>query len=147
MNQYFNFEDSVFILHMRVRLLRDMLCLDPDPGLFLGKSMDDLEFINSVMESLTANIIENAQLAVRNGDIDRISDLEWQFNQLLTEFSGDASPFSGERFPDTRRKIAALKISSDTRRKAIDEFAFPAELALTEPVVSSTEMSELLRGF
>jgi hypothetical protein len=147
MNKYIDFEDSVFILFLRVRMLRDLLRLNPDPELFLDKTMDDLQFINNTLETLMVDMIANAQIVGRNGEFDSLSDLEWQYNQLLTEFSGDSSPFSAENFPNTRETIFSLKNRSDIRRKTIDESVSPMEQAQAEPMVSPAELTGLLKGF
>jgi len=130
-------EDTIFIIGMRMRMIRDTLRLNPPAGLFLEKSLDDLSFINNVLISLSQTISENS-----SGFVDYLLDTEWQFSQLLIEFSVDSSPFSIRAFPDTREKIASLRTESDTRRKTLEEsFVLAGDLA--EPVVSSAEMSGL----
>lgn len=136
-----NLEDTIFILNVRIRMIKDTLRLNPPPELFLERSMDDLVFIDTVLAQLTGTLSENGSRY-----LDYVSDTEWQFNQLLTEFTLDSSPFSVTVFPDTRNKITALHDNSDTRRKAHDAFSLPAEIARAEPVVSSAELSGLLGG-
>jgi len=131
-------EDTIFIVGMRMRMLRDTLRLNPPPDLFLEKCLDDLCFINHILVSLSQMITENS-----GGFVDYLLDTEWQFSQLLIEFSVDSSPFSIRAFPDTREKIASLRTESDTRRKTLEEsFVLAGDLA--EPVVSSAELSGLL---
>jgi hypothetical protein len=130
-------EDTIFIIGMRMRMIRDTLRLNPPADLFLEKSLDDLCFINNVLVSLSQMASEND-----NGFVDYLLDTEWQFSQLLIEFSVDSSPFSIRAFPDTRDKIASLRTESDTRRKTLEEsFVLAGDLA--EPVVSSAEMNGL----
>ena len=130
-------EDTIFIVGMRMRMIRDTLRLNPPADLFLEKSLDDLCFINHVLISLSQMITEN-----NGGFVDYLLDTEWQFSQLLIEFSVDSSPFSIRAFPDTREKIASLRTESDTRRKTLEEsFVLTGDLA--EPVVSSAEMNGL----
>jgi len=130
-------EDTIFIIGMRMRMIRDTLRLNPPADLFLEKSLDDLCFINHVLVSLGQMITEND-----SGFVDYLLDTEWQFSQLLIEFSVDSSPFSIRAFPDTREKIASLRAESDTRRKTLEEsFVLAGDLA--EPVVSSAEMNGL----
>ena len=131
-------EDTIFIVGMRMRMLRDTLRLNPPPDLFLEKCLDDLCFINHILVSLSQTITENS-----GGFVDYLLDTEWQFSQLLIEFSVDSSPFSIRAFPDTREKIASLRTESDNRRKTLEEsFVLAGDLA--EPVVSSAELSGLL---
>ena len=130
-------EDTIFIIGMRMRMLRDTLRLNPPTDLFLEKCLDDLSFINNVLVSLSQMITEN-----NGGFIDYFLDTEWQFSQLLIEFLVDSSPFSIRAFPDTRDKIASLRAESDARRKTLEEsFVLAGDLA--EPVVTSAEMNGL----
>jgi len=133
-------EDTIFIVGMRMRMIRDTLRLNPPTDLFLEKSIDDLCFINHILVSLSQMIAEN-----NGGFVDYLLDTEWQFSQLLIEFSVDSSPFSIRAFPETREKIASLRSESDNRRKTLEEsFVLAGDLA--EPVVSSAEISGLLGG-
>jgi hypothetical protein len=146
MRKYINIEDAVFILNMRVRMLRDMLILDPDPEIFLGQALNDLEFIGNALEALTGNLLERRQFD-QNGEYDHISDLEWQFSRLLTEFALDSSPFAASRFPAIQEKIEQLKNGSAAREQALNESGAGGEQSQTEPVVSSAELSQLLQSF
>ena len=139
------FEDTIFILNMRIRMIRDILRLNPPPGLFLEKTLDDLEFIDSVMDSFLHDGDDSGQIR-KNGNAVYLSDTEWQFNQLLTEFSLNSSLFSVQYFPEIREKITNLRINCDNRRKLIDESGDPEEIAYAEPVVSSAEFNGLLGG-
>ena len=121
-------------------MIRDTLRLSPPPELFLEKSLDDLGFLNDILANLTDQYNGN-------GEFDGISDAEWQFNQLLTEFSLDSSPFRVRDFPETWEKITELRRESDSRRKTLENSAIPAETARTEPVVSSAELNGLLEDF
>jgi hypothetical protein len=131
-------EDTIFIVGMRMRMIRDTLRLNPPADLFLEKCLDDLCFINNILVSLSQMISDS-----NGGFVDYLLDTEWQFSQLLIEFSVDSSPFSIRAFPDTREKIASLRTESDNRRKTLEEsFVLAGDLA--EPVVSSAEISGLL---
>jgi hypothetical protein len=135
-------EDTIFIVGMRMRMIRDTLRLNPPPDLFLEKCLDDLCFINHILISLAQMITGNN---CDNRLVDYLLDTEWQFSQLLIEFSVDSSPFSIRAFPDTREKTASLRAQSDARRKNLEE-SFMVEGDLAEPVVSSAELSGLLGG-
>jgi hypothetical protein len=141
-----NFEDTIFILNMRIKTLRDTLHLSPPPELFLGKSLEDLAFIDNALEVLLRALMQNANSGNSNSLSNYIADTEWQFNQLLTEFLLESSPFSAGTFPETVPKIAALRGSSNARRKTLEESGPPAEIAQSEPVVTSAELSGLLGG-
>ena len=120
-------------------MLRDTLRLNPPSELFLEKCLDDLGFLNDILANF--NNQYNG-----NGEFESISDAEWQFNQLLTEFSLDSSPFSVRDFPKTWDRITELHRESDSRRKTLEESSISDETARTEPVVSSAELNGLLEG-
>jgi hypothetical protein len=141
-----NFEDSIFILNMRIRIIRDTLHLNPPPELFLEKSLDDLAFVNGALEVLVKTITENSDQYNGNNESEYISDTEWQFNQVLTEFLLESSPFSAHARPETMQQIAVMRASSEARRKIIDETGHPLEIAQSEPVVTSAELNGLLGG-
>jgi hypothetical protein len=141
-----NFEDSIFILNMRIKMIRDTLRLTPPPELFMERCLDDLAFVNGVLDMLVQTFIENANPQNGNIEADYISDTEWQFTQLLTEFSLESSPFSAQDYPEVIQKIALLRDSSNGRRKNIEETIPPLEIAQAEPVVTSAELNGLLGG-
>ena len=147
MTKHINFADNLFILNVRIRMIRDLLRLDPDPGLFLERTMDDLEFIDKALESLMGNLNANTRLFDRNLEFDNLLDIARQFSRLLIEFTEDSSPLSPDKFPQIRERIFRLKDTGAARRKAIDEAAVPAGHIHAEPVVSSAELNELLREF
>jgi hypothetical protein len=147
MNKHVNFEDNLFILNANISMIRDMLRLEPDSGLFLEKTVADMEFIDRTLESLTGNLIANIRLLNRELEFDNVSDIEWQFGQILNEFMGEDGPFPVEALTEIRSRIRPLQDRSAARRKAIDQNAVPADQTPMEPVVSSLELSELLQKF
>ena len=124
---------------MRIRTIRDTLHLNPPPELFMEKSLDDLAFVNGALELLMKAITENI-------DSEYLSDTEWQFNQVLTEFLLESNPFSAHVSPETMRQIAVMRASSEARRKIIEGTGQPLEIAQSEPVVTSAELNGLLGG-
>jgi hypothetical protein len=147
MNKRINFEDNIFILNVRIRMIRDILVLDTDPDLFLEKTMEDIDFINNTLEALLGNLIESKRLLERDTEFDNLSDLEWQFSQALAEFLNGSGNISAAQFPMLKGKIAMLRKYSQDRKKAMEDARSPAESPAAEPVVSSLELSELLKDF
>ena len=139
-------EDTVFILNMRIRMIKDTLRLSPPPELFLEKSLDDLVFVDSVLEALARRMAAEKGAQSGNSEFECVSDAEWQFNQLLTEFALESSPFPVNAFPEVRNRIAVLRGNSNARRKSLEETNSSVELVRAEPVVTSAEMSSLLGG-
>ncbi|MDR1898462.1 MAG: hypothetical protein LBQ55_00465 [Treponema sp.] len=146
MTKHINFEDNIFILNVRIRMIRDLLALDADPGLFLDKTIDDIEFIDYAMGSLLALLVENNRLLERDEELDNLSNLEWQFSQILSDFFNSAGTISAVQLPVIREKIMILRNHSLERRKTIDKSRDSGGKS-AEPLVSSDELSELLKDF
>ena len=139
------FEDAVFIVNMRIRIVRDTLRLNPPADFFFERSMEDLAFIDQVLAFLAQLLTENEEQTASDSECDYASDAEWQFNQLLTELSTESSPFS-DPGGETRRQIALLRATSDDRRKTFEKIGMQAVMTRAEPVVSSVELNSLLGG-
>jgi len=144
MNKRINFEDTIFILNVRIRMIRDLLRLDMDADLFYHQTMGDLEFVGTVLDMLTEKFIANLKFLDRETEADNLMDAEWQFSQILNEISNNSSPFSPSQFPEAQTYIAKLKKDSARRQKQIEESYEPAEQSMSEPVVSNAELNGLL---
>jgi len=144
MNKRINFEDTIFILNVRIRMIRDLLRLDTDTAFFLRQTMTDLEFINITLDMLTTKFLANFKFLDRETEADNLSDAEWQFTQLLNEISNNSSPFSASRYPETVNWIEKFKKDSVKRQKTIEDSYHPASLSVIEPVVSNAELNGLL---
>jgi len=161
------FEDTVFLLNLRIRMVRDTMRLNPPASLFMEKCMDDVVFIDSVLEQIAEGMAEEASSSVKEDDtvdadvnanidtegessvaagvIDYASDTEWQFSQLLTEFLLDSNLFAAQASQTARGKIVLLREGSNTRRKVFEKFNKPYDDD-DEAVVSPTELSILFGG-
>jgi hypothetical protein len=147
MNKRINFEDNIFILEQRIRMIRDVLALDPDPDLFLDKTMDDLCFIDSTLGILLGNLIENTRLLEREEGFDSFYDLESLFGRVLSELLTGTQGISAKTFPAIRDKITFLRNGNAERIRLIDKNAGTHEQSRSDPVVSSIELNELLKDF
>jgi hypothetical protein len=144
MNKRINFEDTIFILNVRIRMIRDLLHLDTDTGLFLRQTITDIEFISSALDMLSEKFVANIKFLDRETEADNLSDAEWQFSQLLNEISNNSSPFSPARLPETQIWIDKFRKESAKRQKQIDESCVPMKQNVKEPVVSHAELNGLL---
>jgi hypothetical protein len=150
-NKPINFEDTLYILHSRIQMLRDILALDIPVDLFLDKSVDDMEFIDKTLEILIRMLSEDTYIMDRDEQLDNFSETEWQFSQILVQFlSVSAAMFAGHmsdgRHSVLKDKISVLRNQSAIRRKIADDSKSKKEGVETIPIVSSDEMSELLKG-
>jgi hypothetical protein len=147
MHKRVNFEDNIFIIAARIRVIRDLLILDTDPELFLEKTMDDIAFVDHTLDMLLGNLMANERLLDRNETLENLGDLEWQFTQALSVLQNGSGNISAFNFPLIREKIRILQNRSQERQKTIGESKEPEEDAAPEGAVSSDELSELLRDF
>jgi len=144
MNKRINFEDTLFVLNLRIRMIRDLFKLDTDADVFYRQTMNDIEFIGSILEILTEKFVANLKFLDRETEADNILDSEWQFNQLLNEITSNSSPFTATLFPELPVITGKLRNDSAKRKKQIDESYVPAEQVSNEPVVSHAELNGLL---
>ncbi|MDR1029533.1 MAG: hypothetical protein LBL76_01520 [Treponema sp.] len=147
MNKHINFEDNIFILNIRLRLVQDILVLEPDPELFLKKTMEDIDFIDDTLSLLLDGLLENIQLIERNEQFDNLVAIERQFVQVLTQFLTGSGNISALRFPVLREKIMFLRTHSITRQQTIDDARNEVNQTSIEPLVSTDELTELLKEY
>ncbi|MDR2534647.1 MAG: hypothetical protein LBD29_01280 [Treponema sp.] len=147
MNKHINFEDNIFILNVRVRMIQDLLLLEADPELFLKKTMDDIDFIDDALGMLLDDLIENIHLIERNELFDHLSVIEEEFAGVLGLFLNGNGTISAVRFPALREKIVFLRTHSLTRKQTIDNSRKQTEGVIMEPLVSSAELNELLKEY
>ncbi|MDR2394520.1 MAG: hypothetical protein LBD93_10265 [Treponema sp.] len=145
MNKHINFGDNIFLINIRLRMVQDILVLEPDPELFLKKTMEDIDFINDILGLLLDGLLENPHLIERNEQLVNLYDIECQFSQLLTLFLTGSGNISVLRFPVLREKVTFLQAQSMTRKKLMDDFRNQTDQSILEPLVSSDELSALLK--
>jgi hypothetical protein len=146
MTKHINFEDSIFILTRRIRLIQDLLALDGDPGLFFEKTIEDIDFIDTALETLLDNLGKNNRLIEREIQYENLADMEWQFSRVLTELLDGSGGISAANFPMLREKIDIIKKHGLDRNKTIETLQLQMNKAPIESVVSSDELNELLKG-
>jgi hypothetical protein len=147
MVKHTNFEDTIFLLSMRIRMLRDMLLLDADPELFLEITLDDVDFIDHAMTVLLKNLTENIRLIERDEQLYNLSRTEYQFGEVLSEFSNEMGSISVSKFPLISEKLDALRKRSRVRQQTISGSIAESDKTPDNTVVSSDELMELLKDF
>jgi len=144
------FEDTVFLLNIRIRMVRDTMRLNPIGELFMERCLDDIMFIDNVLASLAQQITADSEQddtsGVANSVVDYAADTEWQFSQLLTEFLLESNMFSARATSTERGKVILLRDGSNARRKVFEKFSTSSQADLAEPMVSPTELSILFGG-
>jgi hypothetical protein len=147
MSKQINFEDNIFILNTRIRMIRDLLILDADPDIFLDKTLTDVDFIDAALGVLLRDLIENTHLIERNGQFYNLYETEQQFLAVLWDLGNGPGTVSLSPYPALKDKIALMREHSLERQKNIEEHITTTEASPSEPVVSSNELNELLRDF
>jgi hypothetical protein len=147
MSKQINFEDNIFILNTRIRMIRDLLILDADPDIFLDKTLTDVDFINAALGVLLRNLIENIHLIERNGQFYNLHETEQQFLGALWDLANGPGTVSVTSYPVLQNKIALIREQVLERQKTIEQYISAGETPSSEPVVSSDELNELLRDF
>jgi len=147
MNKRVNFEDSLFILMMRIRMIRDSITLDADPELFLEKTLDDIDFADHTLRILLEYLQENHYLIEWAELLEHLSGVEWQFSQVLQELLNHDGRISVREIPSIKEKISACRNSSLERQRTTEGLSPAGSSQSGEPVVSSDELTELLKAF
>ena len=147
MNKIVNFEDSIFILEMRIRMIRDTLLLDAEPELFLERTLDDICFTDDRMRILLAQLQENHRLIDREELLEQFADTEERFSQALREMLEHDGNISIREIPPIQEKIRAFLDSSLERRRIAATLSPLGASVNGIPIVSTDELTELLKAF
>ena len=147
MNKQVNFEDNIFILMMRIRMIRDIITLDPDPELFLERTLDDIYFADHTLRILLGYLQENNRLIEREELLEHFSEVEWQFSHVLSDLLDHEGHFSVRNIQTIRDKLVNFRNASLERRKIAESLGPVGDIIPSEPVVSSDELTELLKAF
>jgi hypothetical protein len=146
MSGHINFEDSIFILNSRIRMIHNLLLLDADPDLFLEKTLDDADFINGALAALLERLSGNTRYIEREERFQNLAETERACQGVLEEILNGAGPISAAQVPGLRERISPLYGESREREKNINALLFSAADGSTqEPLVSPDELSELLK--
>ena len=128
-------------------MIRDLLLLDADPDFFLEKTLDDVDFINTTLTVMLDQLVHNERYIERDEQFHNLTETERRFIEILGELLNGEGSISAARFPIIRERIALLRNHALDRRNTIDGLADtqPADQSVTTAVVSSDELSELLK--
>ena len=144
MNKRVNFEDTLFIINVRIRMVKDLLRLDTETNVFYRQTIMDLEFVSAILDIMADKFLSNLKFLDSETEADNLLDTEWRFSQLLDEFSGGDSPYCGEDFPETQVLIEKFRTKSARRKKQIEDAYVPVDQSTCEPVVTHAELNGLL---
>jgi len=147
MNKRVNFEDSLFILMMHLRLIQDIITLDADPEFFLGKTLDDIYFTDRILGVLLGSLQENSFLIEREELLEHLADIESRFTQVLQDLLNCDGNISIRSAPSIMEKVVACRNNSLARQETIARLNPVGTRKSSSPIVSSAELTELLKAF
>jgi hypothetical protein len=145
MNKRINFEDNIYIVLTRIRMIRDLLVLDTDADLFQEKTVDDIKFIDHALNVLLGALMANPQLIEREELLSHMSELEWQLAEVIEDFLNNPGNMQVEEYSALKERLLIFKSRGLERRKNLDNSDSNGKTP-EEPLVSSNELSELLKG-
>ncbi|MDR2864947.1 MAG: hypothetical protein LBV68_04985 [Spirochaetaceae bacterium] len=121
MQKYLNYEDNIFILNTRIRMIGDLLLLEADPVLFLDKTVEDLDFVDYTANALLKSLLQNTHLIDWDEQLHNLFDTEERFYSLLKSIMNGQAVFSGEKYPIIDEIVKILAADSIERKKMIKE--------------------------
>jgi hypothetical protein len=147
MKKRVNYEDNMFIINTRIRLLQDIFLLEADSALFFSKTLDELDFINTTLDVLLKDFIENDKLIERYERFRDLLETEWRFVSVLNFLISGQGSLADDFYPRLVPKLKSILGDCDQRMGMIEQQKADGEDNLAdERLVSSFELSELLKG-
>ncbi|MDR2901026.1 MAG: hypothetical protein LBV20_05860 [Treponema sp.] len=148
MNKRINFEDNTFILNNRIKMIANTIILDADPDLFLEKTIDDMDFIDTSLGFLLDNLLKNEKLIDRSAQFYNLWETETKFMEILDTINKSQSPISVSEFPIIIEKIDNFRSRSSGRQDVIKDSIDALDDTPQDPnVVSTDELNALLKDF
>jgi len=144
MKRHINLADNIFVLNIRIRMIHDTLILDTDAELFLVKTMDDLDFIDSGLSAMLVKLQENSKLIERVEQYYNLAETEQQFCEILLELGRGDGNISAIQYPELRERLAPLTSHSRERQDSLEGLIVDSKQQPMEPVVGRDELQELL---
>lgn len=147
MKQKIHYENDIFYLKSYIRILSDALKLNIDSFIFAEKTMEDINFIESIIHKLYTSLEENPHLIRRTDHLLSIQEVKKYFISYLETLTRNGNPYSTDlkqAFPKLRRSVV-----NHTR----DLSSIQSQLQTTEPAsidnghISENEMSFLLTPY
>lgn len=133
MKQKIHYENDIFYLKSYIRILSDALKLNIDSFIFAEKTIEDINFIESIIQKLYLSLEENPHLIRRTDHLLSILEVKKYFISYLENLTRNGNPYSNDlkqAFPKLRRAVA-----NHTR----DLSAIQGQLKTNESAAKSTE--------
>ncbi len=148
MNKQINFEDNTFILNNRIRIIANTIILNADPDLFLEKTIEDMDFIDTGLRFLLDSLLKNEKLIEKIALFYNLMETETKFKEVLESVMQNKGSISVSEFPIIREKIENFRSSSAERQNAIQNAIDSLDDTPEDTnAVSSDELNALLGDF
>ena len=147
MNKQDNFEDNLYLIQIRIRIIQDTLILNTDNELFFEITLEDINFIDKTLAVLFLKLQGTRQRVDRDGNLDHLSEMERQFSKTLSDFMDNSGSISAREIPELKERISILRKASLERQESLETMKNALEGYQEEPVISKDEFRELLKDF
>ena len=127
-------------------MIRDIVTLDADPELFLDKVLDDIRFADGALGVLLGYLEDNQRLIGLDELLEHFSEAEWRFSAVLKDILDHNGNFSVRDNPLISEKLNVYRNSSMERRRIADNLNSQGDGFQGSPIVSSDELTELLKA-
>jgi hypothetical protein len=125
-------------------MIQDLLILDTDADIFLYKTLEDLEFINSALGTMLLNLKENFRLIERDEQLYNLIETERQFCDAVGELGSSQGAIAVRARNEPKAQLGSLVEKSQDRQKVILNLIAESRQLAAEPVVGYEELHELL---
>lgn len=137
------YEESLYYLGLTCRRLKEGLSLGLDPDLFEERFLDEIDFIDSVLDRIQASLLEETHLIQRKEYLHQLVLTRQLFRQTLREFRKAAA--EGDSFPQKVELFDQLGQKNQERLDAVNQvLSAESEDNLAEEVITHEEMNILL---
>lgn len=147
MKQKIHYENDTFYLKTYIRILSDALKLNIDSFMFAEKTLEDINFIEKVIDTIYTSLEENPHLIRRADHLLSVVEVKKYFVNYLENLTRNGNPYSNDlvqTFPKLKRSIA-----SHTRDLTIIQKQLKATESINTDTehISEDEMSFLLTPY
>lgn len=146
MNQQVHFDDNLFYLNLLIRTYRDGWKLPLDAEFFLGKAIEDLDYLDSVLNRLQDWLSKNPHLVQRVDYLQNLASTKTAYARLLNDLLAPNHPFAAALAPYrddlTRQERSHLQQTQELRQEIRHSLGGSSE---SDDVISPEELSLLMQ--
>jgi hypothetical protein len=93
-------------------MIADLLLLEADAGLFLNKTIEELDFIDGALNILLSSLLENKQIIDWDAQLHNLYDTAKRYAAVLESIINGKAVFSCEEHPEINERMNKLAASS-----------------------------------